>query len=1147
MLPDKLFLPLEEALKEKIYAGEAPFLGLFADGFPSARRKFIFNAIKRSSSPIDKYIDGLQDFPALLSTYLVIHLVEGFGRSGHFEVYPIIAEPLGVKTIPESQKKKLWRAFRKACVRLGLSISPRTSGTHYMVEEYMRQAGFPINFVDRLTLKMIRYTNEVGIPYEDDPDSIKLWQQGLLERLNSPFPKVAKEAMERDEKGYYTQLFIQLLKGNESTTRIEDLITKTIKEGPQNKTFKRITIPQIIFKDFEMGILLPGGRENQWQVDIDGEIRRYTSSYIEDHFIPFESEHPFSGEITEINSGVKWKYPLWKDEKNNRLLIFSMPSGRLSRSAAISDEDICLDPGEYLLLLRFEPENDEGEVEQISEEPSLYIRSIVLSPDKSFILRRGPAKLYLKANDVPALNWLGDSVRGVRGNVFYPSEDLKVEVTIPEEFLEFHDHSFTLIFKSRVLGNDIEVPMTGGKNIIDLYPYLSDWKPGVGRLLAELHRKNSRRSLVRNSVTLWHGLKFVKDRIEFVCDTLPKNRFEDGCQNLKIIEDEKIITYKDDTTRFFKMAFQDERRVNYFTWAVPGIFLTLESYKDGNVAERPLKKGATLAISPTVRNVLKIYATNPATLKIGDFETRSNFTRLGSKRIPLASLLEYIRPEDNALYFQNEITGVETPLVYLVSPHEVFNFSAEPHLNYRKIRFRLVDKTEAVRISAKNLLDGTESHTELNSYDSFQYDILDFTFGGKAHVFSNANNEYDIDISLDNWQPGLWLLEFEVKLHGRWGALTNERNDIYADGLIISDVGKIGTFKEVLTNVEDNYEEKEYYNAFEHLHKALLYPYAKESWQKIYWIEKVWKEIHFKLARNYDNEIWMSLLSLSTKRPPEIASEDWIPARHIGAYLPQLYCLHRNEYAKIRKQDNILLNCLRFFPRLSNLIRIYSNNDFDTSSLMGFSNAFEVHCQNISPKQFNMSNYKQALTSLDLSERWRLLNDDEWHPARGDYLGPMHYRYALMMLKEAYRSSLAVDSYRRGRLLNLVRTMSSERIDKYVADDCFRQFTRQTDLGLFDYDEQHTDITDEEKVQEKEHLSNTIRFVSLLAQICRCEARCKGVLDNFLSDMKERFDDFNTADLRKTFCYLLYIGEDVFAFYLLLWELIFTADYDSGR
>ncbi len=1148
MLPHKLFLPLEEALKEKISTGEAPFLGLFADEFPSARRKFICKAIQRSSFPIDEYIEGLQKFPALLSTYLVIHIVEGFGISGHFEVYPLISEPLGMKTISDAQKQKLWRAFRRSCVRLGLSISHRTAGVHYMVEEYLRQAGFPINFIDRLTLKMISYTDDVGIPDEDDPDSIRLWRQGLLERLNAPFPKVAKEAMERDEKGYYAQLFIQLLKGHEPKTRIESLIQKTIKEGPQTRPIKKIAIPQIVFKDSEMGILLPGGIENKWQVDLDGDLRRYNASYVDDRFVPFESQLPLHVRVTEVQSGVEWKHPLWENDKTNRLMVFAMPSGRLSNSASMSDKQLYFDPGDYLIILRFEPGNDEIDVAQICEDPSLYMAPVALTPGKSLLIQRGPAKLYLKANDTPALNWLGDPVRGVRGNEFYPSRDLKLKVTIPDEFLEFHDHHFTLTCKSRVLGDDVEIPVTGSGEIIDLYPCLSGWKPGVGKMLAIVRRKDSQRPLVRNSITLWHGLKFVKRRIAFVCDQLPENRFEDGCQNLKICEAENTITYADDTARFFKMAFQDERRIIYFTWAVPGIFLGLESYHAGNVYEKPIKAGTTLAVSPTVRKVLKIYATTPAILTMGVFETKSNFGRIGSKRIPLASLIEYVSPENNALYFRDEKTSIATPLVYLVSPHEVTYFSVKPAKSFHKITFQFVDRPEAVRISARNLLDGTKSHTKLASGESSQYDIFDFTSGGKAHVFRNSDNEYHIDISLDNWQPGLWLLEFEAKLHGGWGALTNENNEIYADGLVISEVGKTGSFRAVLRNYLDYGDDPNAFCAlFERIQKALLYPYARESWNEMYWIEKVWKEMCCMVNRYGEHglQLQLTMLYFSTMRPPEIASEAWIPSQHIGANLPQLYCLPKHVYQKVKKQDNILISCIRSFPRLNQLLDIYLNNHFDMASLMGFSNAFTVHSQGEFPKKFNMAQYQAALISRDLSDRWRLLNDDQWHPASGDYLGPMHYRYALMMLKASYRDSLATNSYRRGRLLNLVRAMNSAKIDKFVDDARLIRFTKQIDLGLFEDDDQLP--ASDEIEQEKEHLRNIIRFVSLFAQVCRCETRRKGVMNCFFSDIKQRIQAFDAAALKATLCYMLYICEDIFAFYLLLWELIFTADYDAGR
>jgi len=41
-------------------------------------------------------------------------------------------------------KERLWSAFRRAILKVGMRPLLRTSGTHYMADEYVRQAGVPL-------------------------------------------------------------------------------------------------------------------------------------------------------------------------------------------------------------------------------------------------------------------------------------------------------------------------------------------------------------------------------------------------------------------------------------------------------------------------------------------------------------------------------------------------------------------------------------------------------------------------------------------------------------------------------------------------------------------------------------------------------------------------------------------------------------------------------------------------------------------------------------------------------------------------------------------------------------------------------------------------------------------------------------------
>ena len=71
-----------------------------------------------------------------------------------------------------------------------------------------------------------------------------------------------------------------------------------------------------------------------------------------------------------------------------------------------------------------------------------------------------------------------------------------------------------------------------------------------------------------------------------------------------------------------------------------------------------------------------------------------------------------------------------------------------------------------------------------------------------------------------------------------------------------------------------------------------------------------------------------------------------------------------------------------------------------------------------------------------------------------------------------------------------------------------------------------------------------IQFLSVFAQVCRHDVRNPGVLQSFIHKLSGQVAN-GLNELQGVLGYLLFIGEDIFAFYLLLWEVVFQADMDS--
>lgn len=1240
----ELFNIYEKELRTKIDSSDKPFLGLFSDFFKDTTKAALIKLIHDFSNPIDDYIKNLESYPALLATLITVEVLENFGKfddlkqlddikkSGSSAFYKHI-ECMFKNNLTQNQKRELWSSYRKACFRLGLSVSPRKSGSRYIVEEFLRQAGLPLEFADRFCKKAITCAKRVGIPDEDNPEEIKLWQQELINTLTLPFPKSAKQAIERDENGYYSRLFIRLFVNanidNKILSKLEQRLLKTIVEGPKIAS-KRARIPYIVIRDFEYGILLPSGEKDKWEIKYaysqDGEKEYIASKYItygEELFIPFENVYLPSEVIIKNSNCISWKYPIWEGIENNRLLIFSLPSGKLVKSATLKDKPIDIEPGEYLLMLRFEP-NDDGEIEGFCEDPSLFLKRVFLSPGESITLTKGPVTLDLKADLMPVLCWETKPLKGTRGNELYPGSDLKLKIIIPDELknVEQDDQELSLLIKSQTLGELITIPLPyfeDNNMVLDLKPHLKQWKPGVARVLFELkrarkdalrkddlkqddlnknslRREDSGRTIARNSIIVWNGLKYIDKDSRFYCENLlPKESIDlDRCENL--LEDSKNIfySYKDDANRFFKFCFIDGSRNLEFSWKVPGIFLSIVDHAEHSKIEKTIRVGSTISVNRTTsRKDLKIYATEFASLHLGDWETDVNFERIGVKTISLAGLIDHIGTENNTLYMRtrnlsNDLEAL--PLIHIVS---LFTAKQFHYINKqqegKKIEICLRDKIESIRIVAENLLDELDSPNPIQYQVEFQNQISDTTDFNQVLqqefmmqqipiqcFFSAENNDLDNKITLYiptiGWSSGLWIMHFYIKAAGRWGKLTNENNQLYADGWHSGNpFDQINQLFDEKTLYEVNYNQDKYaaknnqdiiVSVFERIHNVLIPRYAPESWDRIKFLETLSKYIckehlgNLIDSGNIDSGILTRLLRLATEYPEEYIKEGEVPALNLSAIIPKIFCLNRTFYSIKGEISNRTLSVFKFMPHTADLKKLFSNWDIEISALFAFANAAQfVNAQSNSIGMFSFENYITVLRSRDFLAKQHLL-DDQWIPGKGDFLGPMHYRYALLNFKQTFRTNIAINSLMCnevvGKVSAVVKKFTSKSIRNYCNCNLSDTVISNNDLALFDKQDFNENLlTDDEKV-ERELFLNMINFISLFAKVCRIESRHPKTLLSFMEDYNtfigKQFTK-STADIdniaNNILGYILFVGDALFAFYLLLWELIITAELNG--
>lgn len=1133
----------DQNLQHSIRTGDMPFLGLYSRLLDEKIQKALHILLQRSKDPLSQYLVYLHHWPAISLTYLTIHVCERFGSTGTFAVYPFIQEALQLTTpLTNVQRNRLWEAYRKACIRLGLSVSSRFSGPNFMVDEYLRQSGVPTPFVDDLTDRMLQYAKVTGIPDDDDPIAIKRWQDGLSLRLLSPFSKVASRAIILDDNGYYVRLFLNLLdKPADPTTalsdfelRMSDAIHRQQIAALLRKKGKSLSIAQVLWRDNQLGVELPPGEGTEWEITIENETTNYIGQ-IESRFIPFDNPLPPSVEIaaTAKVDGSRFKTKLWEDDRNNRLLVFSS-SGIFVHSSKLNEEPLSLEPGDYQFVLRFIPEGFDELIEEVRIHPSLYLLPMRLKPDQEeVVLRHGPASLKLHVDRKPILLWDGVSIKGIRGNEIYCGNDLKLQALIPQEF--FVDGTKYYIRFSQSTRNDeliaqLSNHQNGAVNIDVSELIENQWKPGVTRVLAELYREKINRPVCRSSIMVWIGLGMIKNQTHFYCSSLPTNLIEEECDNLYVNKDQALLHYRNEDNRYFRMVFNlgDAKRF-IFALSVPGIFMQLKDYSASTEIEHPLTKGNTLSIAWNSRKVLEVSSTSRGFLRLGDFNTRLDF----SKRLNLAGLVGYLGPEVHTLQFIDEENGIEEDLLHLVSPHEIIAYSVAYKSNLYRIRFSLSQEVSEVTVKATDLLSGTCETLLFGSNSTFE--LKESGMRGWLTCESPDQKgifDHDLRLSLDAWPNGAWIIDLDAKINGRWGKFSNARGDKFSAGFIMLD-GKIST--NALSIVKD-YKEMDAdakVKVLRCVNERMLSCYALESWKDMSWIEDVWYGLisEFRGQVDYAPE----LLLFSEQPTPEEASSSWIPMRMLTAYCPNLYALPVKYFSKLTNTASFLIKCLSTMSRMKyGLLPLFHEGVLNQIFAFGYQNVGKIISQGEKPSQFNMKEYKNALMMNDLTNRIRLLRQEDWLPGDGDYLGALHYLYALGKLEERYQDTLTGNQHRRGTGLFLCRAMQHYPIPNLPT----HLSTGITHLGYFTQDDNN--LTD-----MQQFIMEIAQFLSLFAKICRWAARNNGCLSQFITCARSHVE--GAHQLESTLGYLLYIGKEIFGFYLMLWEAVLRTDYDQEK
>ena len=921
---------LEKHLRETLNEERAPVMGpclesircrnptLLEDGILETIRRIL----GRGEDSVASLVSCLQQWPAIAVLLITEQVNQAYGAGGEYAVHRAVEELIGMqKELSGPQRKKIWKGFRRAIYRIGLKVSSRESGVGYMVEEFLHQAGLPLSFVERVTTLMIRTANEVGLPEEDDPQGLARWQ-GCLLRNAKFLPPTARRSLEADETGFYVLTFLRAYgeqSGERSEKTAEGIMARVLADSTfqakSRKSYRMLRIPGLMWRNDELVLELPAGDDRTWTINVDGEESTYGGE-VGTEVVP---RLPTLPRVVSISDGTfANECVIWDDEADNRFQIFNA-DGRWVQASSLERAEVRLSPGDYTLLLRFEPGDFEGRCQCAALDPDLFVLPITLLPGDGFSLRRGPAITVLRAEPRPWMRFSGVRLTPSGGEPIFYGKELRLDLALGER----EDESLTLPDGRITLARTYTVRLAAGGSELARIPVQDTGiglgeiskklRPGLHRLIAELCPSGTERAIARSSVLLWTGLELQDSDGILHCSAWPENLIASGCENSNLRQEALTIGPRDSLSPMFRTEFTARNgRAIILDWSVPGVFVEVEDHGVSPVLRRRLEMGSMLALPPQSRQLLRIRSTEEGELVL-DGQTIRELKSGRAVSLHLSSLAERLKTGCGALQFEMS-SGRVCNVARLVAPHQIFGFLPSCSPRQYQIEFRFALPCSQVKCHVENLLTGSSLKLSAACDDPRGWADSNMIRLESRESIGGAHG-YLLTVELCNFAAGPWFSTFEVCLDGRWGAPTNTRQDSYCFGLIVQRGGTLSLDLEaVLKSCDEPEDTSTLLESLNRVHRALQHCFAPECWDGLKWLKPLWKRWLSKVTP-LDRLKVAHLVSLCEVKPPDSAGYSWLPLQRVEAATVELFAQPPHLYSGLKHPSTGLGHCLSAISR----------------------------------------------------------------------------------------------------------------------------------------------------------------------------------------------------------------------------------------
>lgn len=1137
-----MFDVFEASMRELVKRADTPVLGLLGTLVPSQARQAIREDLRVLPSA-RAFTQRLDRYPALFGVWLAEHVMLGLGQDGHFSLYPHLQKAVGgAPEFTQAERELLWRAFRRAMLKLGIQPLSRRSGTHYMADEYVRQAGVPIAFADDLAVRMLHLARKIGLPDEDDQEGLLTWQNTLLNKLTSPFSLTARKAVERDAVGYYTHAFVRVyLNGGQATSQdlLETAFAKAFsKEGAPS--VRRTAIPQLLYRDGTLGILFPPSASSvNYRVE-SGEFIQSVRVESQGAYRPIPIGLPPEVLVKREDGERVLSVKLWPDSLSNRLLIFNA-EGRLRASGQLRQgEPLELPPGGYVALCRFEPTNTD-EWTEVCGRPLLVEVPMEIRPGSERSLENGPAGITIVGENQPTFS-LSGSVKGSLERLDFWYGELNAMVEVPHEWLQTGVTGFDV----RVVHGDQKAAVRVALNdagqakvwvsaaIVEL-----GVPPGMRRLVLELARSGEARAFQRQSILYWAGLREITYGLRFSYAVAPQNLITSSCVGLSVSIAQLVPA--DDQNRLLRMAFDiGGGRLVHLSWHRPGVFVEIQvPNSDGSSTNVARALGAAETVSLTSGKTVMVSASEPGYISLGSMRTFVDFAKRGSKSFPASFLASRLESGAQTLTYESCSGNVFVPLLVLSQPHVATEVKTERLANLLAVRIKVSGEPTKVSVTGRELSSGRKVRAEhaLMAGTWHNNDLARMQV-----YYSNTGSSHVVHMLMDveTLNRGVWLLDFGACVGGVWGRLQDCDEGRIVVALAVDELGRELPGKEVVAEAE-----------FLQLHEVVarlsrLNEHFRECLSPTCWEHQSWLLRYFRALverlRDHEDSYVTELADMAMAQASDDVRPGYMSMQSVPAWLNRTFALSRANYNRVNLKAHPFSIALRAMPMLRGAVSPAFGTVLHPTAAMPFKNRTDV-MRGQRPRDFQLSTYRDALLQTTLQGAYQL-DDELFIPNQGELLGPLHLAHAWRDLERGFVTSQLMLNSSKSAAIAVARLLQRSYA---VFDQAVPAGLRAQSLLLRPKGTIGVELDEAEQLR-LEHMEHIAHACAWLAWYCRLEVRTEGALSSFhtkLAGLRTQVE-IPGAQVSDCVAYYLQVAPAIFAFYLLLWELVLTVELDPA-